>query len=69
MEDEVVVIEQEDTYELRGFFEGIDSVYYAYLATPSNAVDFVKVDGNGIPSNMRMSLIFYSKLKRHSDLF
>lgn len=68
MEDEVV-FEQEDTYELRGFFRGIDSVYYTYLATPSNTIDFVKLDGNGIPSNTKMSLIFYSKLKRHSDLF
>lgn len=68
MEDEVV-FEQEDTYELRGFFEGIDSVYYAYLATPSNTIDFVKLDINGIPSSMKLSLIFYSKLKRHSDLF
>lgn len=68
MEDEVV-FEQEDTYELRGFFEGIDSVYYAYLATPSNVIDFVKLDISGIPSSMKLSLIFYSKLKRHSDLF
>lgn len=68
MEDEVV-FEQEDTYELRGFFRGIDSVYYTYLATPSNTIDFVKVGDNGIPFSMKLSLIFYSKLKRHSDLF
>lgn len=71
MEDEVIDMEAEETYtyEMRGFIVKNNVQFHIYQIHPSDVIEIVKMDETMTPSKIQLSLILYSKLKYHSDLF